>query len=112
MGWAEQLAATDRAVAGQLGRPVTYAPAVGAPVSVTGIYDAAYLAADPGSPGVSTSSPAVFLQLADLPTDPEDDEPTITIPASGVAPAAGSFEVIEVKKDSNGAGVLLRLQAV
>ncbi len=105
MSWAALLATADRAVAARLGQDVTYAPAVGASVVVTGIYDAAYLAADPGEPGVSTTSPAVFLILSDLPTDPDDDEPTITV-------GDEVFEVVAVKKDSNGAGVLLQLTKV
>ncbi len=81
------------------------APTAGAPVVVTGIYDAAYLSADPGAPGISTTTPAVFLELADLPSDPEEDDPVITV-------GAETFEVREVKKDSVGVGVLLLLSKV
>lgn len=61
--------------------PVTYAPASGAPVLVSGIFDNPYeLAQDAGAPaGVESLAPAVFLQLADLPTDPEVDDPILTI---------------------------------
>lgn len=103
MPWDSLLATADRAVASGLGRDVTYAPAVGSPVVVKGIYDAAHLETTGGFAGVTTSTPAVWLQLADLPTDPEADEPTITV---GVK----SFTVSEVHKDGNGAGVTLLLR--
>lgn len=98
MGFAERVARVDRSVRKILGgEPVVYrigggggafSPAfsaafAGAPtaheVTVTGIFDAAYvLQADTGA-GVCATAPAVFLQLADLPTDPQIDEPTLTI---------------------------------
>lgn len=112
MAWEDLLATADRAVATQLGRPIIYAPAVGDPVTVTGVYDDAYVTAPPGIADVATSSPAVFLVLADLPVDPLADDPRITVPANGIAPAAGTFEVLETKPDSAGAGVLLVLRRV
>ena len=69
----------DRAALPHLGGPVRYAPSSGAPVDVSGIFDAAYVRADAGQAGVVSSGPAVFLRLSDLPTDPEEDEPTITV---------------------------------
>ena len=81
MGFAELVAATDRAAQQHLGGvPVTYQPAAGAPVEVTGIFDAQYEIAK-GTPeaGVGVLSPVVFLRLEDLPVDPEDDDPTLTI---------------------------------
>lgn len=103
MDWGQLLATTDRAVVSGLGRAVTYAPAVGAPVVVTGIYDDAHLETTAGVAGVTTSTPAVWLILDDLPTDPEVDEPTVTV-------GADVFSVAEVHKDSNGAGVTLLLR--
>ncbi len=101
MDWASHLAAADRAVLQQLGGPVLYAPTVGEPVEVRGIFDAAYIKTDAGEAGMVSSGPAVFLRLSDLPSDPEDDEPTITI--GGVA-----YRVREPQKDGAG-GVLLLL---
>jgi len=101
MTWPGLVAAMDQVLVGLLGIATTYDPAVGAPVSVTGIFDAAYVRAEAGEAGVSSSGPAVFYRLLDLPVDPEDDEPVITI--AGVA-----YEVSVVQKDGQG-GVLLRL---
>ncbi|HET9063670.1 MAG TPA: hypothetical protein VFO62_10315 [Candidatus Binatia bacterium] len=81
MGFAELVAAADRAAQQHLGgEPVIYAPAAGAPVSVVGIFDEVYAVAK-GEPeaGVGVLGPAVFLRLEDLPVDPESDEPTLTI---------------------------------
>lgn len=85
MGFAELVAATDRAAQQHLGGvPVIYQPAAGAAVEATGIFDAQYEIAK-GAPeaGVGVLGPAVFLRLEDLPVDPEDDEPTLTIGGVG-----------------------------
>lgn len=62
---------------------VIYQPAVGPSVTIHGIFDALYVLAK-GDPevGVEVVAPAVFLILADLPIDPEFDDPTLII--SGV----------------------------
>ena len=77
----ELVARIDRAILANLGSvPVTYQPAVGDPVEVTGMFDAQYVLADSSAEAsVETLGPAVFLLLEDLPTDPVDDEPTLTI---------------------------------
>jgi hypothetical protein len=73
-------AAADRDVRDHLGEPVIYRPAAGAPVPVTGIFDEQYVLEQGSSEmAVEGRHPAVFLLLADLPTDPELDTPTITI---------------------------------
>lgn len=80
MSFADLVAVTDRAVQGLLGGvEVTYAPAVGAPVQVTGMFDENYLLVIPGDAGVEQVGPALFVRLEDLPIVPEDDDPTITI---------------------------------
>jgi len=101
MTWPTLLAAADRAVLQHLGGLVTYAPADGEPVEVTGIFDRAYVRADVGQAGVSGAGPAVFLRLSDLPADPENDDPTITV--EGVA-----YRVREAEPDGQG-GVRLLL---
>ncbi len=59
---------------------ITYQPAVGAPVTVRGIFDAQFvLAQGTAEAGVETLGPAVFLILSDLPTDPEFDDPILII---------------------------------
>lgn len=101
MSFSALLAAADRAALQHLGGPVRYAPSAGAPVDVSGIFDAAYVRVDAGQAGVVSSGPAVFLRLSDLPTDPEEDEPTITVDGA-------TFRVREPQKDGLG-GVLLLL---
>ena len=100
MAWPELLAAVDRAALQHLGGAVRYTPNAGAPVDVEGVFDANYVRADAGQAGVVTSGPAVFLRLADLPSDPETDEPTITVGGT-------TYRVREPQKDGQGGVVLL-----
>jgi hypothetical protein len=104
MAWPALLAAADRAVLQQLGGTVRYAPTAGQAVDVRGVFEAAYVRTEAGQAGVVSSGPAVFLRLADLPSDPEDDSPTITV--EGV-----EYSVREPQKDGQG-GVLLLLHKV
>lgn len=63
-------------VAGQkiVGSPVNYAPGVGDPVDVYGVFDLLYEHLDLGHAGVSSVGPAVYLTIADLPSDPKADK--------------------------------------
>ncbi len=87
MSFADQIAATDRAVQANLGAvAVTYTPDGGAPVSETpdgdplvGMFDKNFVLVDPAKPGVESTSPVITLRLDDLPTDPEDDDPILQI---------------------------------
>lgn len=87
MGFADLIAFTDRAAQTHLGGvAVTYAPSVGDPVTTNvdgdpllGIFDERYKVADPGGAGVELVTPAVSLRLEDLPIDPAEDDPTLTI---------------------------------
>lgn len=80
MAFSDLIALADRAVRDRLGSvPVVYAPAVGAPVNITGIFDANYVLADEGHSGVEQVTPAVWLNLADLPLHPDLDEPQLSI---------------------------------
>jgi hypothetical protein len=102
MSFGSLLASADRAALATVGAAVRYAPSSGAPVDVVGIFDAAYVRVDGGGHlGVVSSGPAVFLRLEDLPSDPEEDAPAITV--DGV-----SYSVKDPSKDGQG-GVLLRL---
>lgn len=96
--------AAQRALAGD--EVITYDPAgVGAAVPVDGIFDAQYvLAKGDALAGVETLGPAVFFRLEDLPTDPEDDDPIITV--DGVA-----YRVTERRPDGMG-GIVLPLRRV
>lgn len=104
MSFADLVANADRAAQSALGgEPVIYRPAVEAVVTVTGIFDAQYvLAKGSANAGVETLGPAVFLRLEDLPTNPEDDEPTLEI--RGV-----DYRVIERRPDGMG-GIVLALR--
>lgn len=102
MGFDALLAVADRAALTHLGGPVTYTPGAGPAVEVAGIFDAAYQLAEAGQPGVSSSGPAVFLRLADLPTNP------VTDTAATVTVAGQLYTQAEAKPDGKG-GVLLRL---
>jgi hypothetical protein len=102
--FADLVAQIDRDAFEHLGGvTVTYQPAVGASVPVTGVFDALYLLAKGSAEaGVETRGPAVFFRLEDLPADPEDDEPTLTI--GGV-----EYRVIERRPDGLG-GLVLALR--
>jgi hypothetical protein len=96
MGYAELLETADRAVQKHLGGvSVIYTPAVGPPVTLTGMFDANYRLADQGNSGVEQTGPVVWLRLDDLPLNPDDDEPTITI--DGI-----EYRVRERQQDSPG----------
>ncbi len=102
--FAARLARVDRSVQAKLGGvPVVYAPAIGHPVTVTGIFEASYVLVQ-GDPiaGVEAGVPAVFVLLQDLPTDPEQDDPLITV--GGIL-----YRVFERRPDGMG-GVTLALR--
>jgi hypothetical protein len=86
---------------------ITYQPAVGAPVTVRGIFDANYvLARGTAEAGVETLGPAVFLILSDLPVDPEIDDPTVIISLDPVSANNGPYRVHERRPAGLGAIVL------
>src|SRR5512133_1558873 len=109
MAYTEAVTDMDRQVLAHLGgSDVVYAPAAGASAIVKGLFYSAFLLASPGTaggPGIESSAPAVFLPcLADLPTDPDVDAPTITV--GGV-----SYTVRERHKDGMGGVVLFLREA-
>lgn len=100
------IAAADRLVIDKLGgSPVIYQPADGDAVEVSGVFDQLYVLAQGNAhAGVETLGPAVFLRLDDLPVNPDDDDPTLTI-------GALTYRVIERKRDGIG-GIVLALRLV
>ena len=100
MGFADLLTACDRSSRDLLGGSVVYSPGAGVPVTVRGIFDAAYVRVDAGTAGVSSSGPAVFLKLADLPSNPETDT------AATVTVASVVYTIREVSPDGTGVAVL------
>lgn len=105
MGFRELLASADAAAGSLLGEPVTYTPGTGSPVVVDGIFDENAVLLEVGTPGASSQSPAVFLQLVDLPSDPMVDlDATVTIRGVEYGPW---------KREPDGQGaILLRLHKV
>ena len=105
MSYADDVIAARRVALATFGEPVTYTPLVGTPVTPTGIFGDQYvLASGSAQAGVSTSNPAVFLLLEDLPTDPREDKPTLTV--RGVV-----YRVHEKLPDGMG-GIVLALRKV
>lgn len=115
MGFAELVEAADRAAMTLLGGElVTYTPGAGAlplllpaplglqPLDVTGIFDSKFVLSkgDDTQAGVEVQVPAVFFRLDDLPTDPEVDDPILTIRGS-------TYRVIERMPDGLGGIVLV-----
>lgn len=101
----ELVGVIDSATQAAFGEPVIYTPDGGAPVPVIGIYDEQYvLAKGNAEAGVEARGPAVFLRLAELPTDPEEDEPTLTI-------GGKNYRVVERRPDGKG-GIVLALRLV
>lgn len=103
MSFFEALAQADVAVRGRLGESLLYTPGVGAPVTVAGVFDDAYVVADGGAgvSGVSTSSPAAFFTLADLSSDPSVDL------AATVTRGTTVYSCHEAKPDGLGGVVML-----
>jgi len=84
---------------------IIYRPASGGPVQVSCIFDEPYiLSLGTASAGVEATMPSVFLQLADLPVDPENDDPILTIQG---------FDYKVVERELAGLGaIVLRLRKV
>lgn len=98
MAFADLIERIDRAVLSHLGSvTVTYAPEVGDAVDVSGIFDANYRLSDEANAGVEQVMPAVWLRLEDLPVNPDDDEPTLTI-------AGNTYRVRERRTDGTDGG--------
>lgn len=95
------MAPADLAVRQMLGGPVTYTPGSGAPAVVQGVFDSAYVKVDAGQAGVMSTSPAVFLTLADLPSNPSDDT-VATVTVGGTV-----YEIWEARPDGMGTVLLL-----
>lgn len=80
MAFADLVVAADRAALAHLGGVmVTYQPEAEAAVEVQGLFEAEGVLIDQGEAGTELLGPSVFLCLSDLPTDPDEDDPTLTI---------------------------------
>lgn len=107
----ELIERADRAVHSVLGaQEITYAPTVGAPVPVTGIFDEQYvLVGGELDARVAATGPAFFCRRSDLPAGFEEDRPTLTIET--LRDGIWDFEVTEFHPDGVG-GVLLVLRRI
>lgn len=108
MGYAELITAAARAAQKHLGgQAVLYRPKLGSPLfaEVDGIFDMNFvLASDLQHAGVEQVGPALFVLKQDLPTDPDWDDPVITI-------SAVDYKVVERRADGAD-GVILVLRTV
>lgn len=104
MAWRDQVARMDATLVEHFGDPTIYTSSSGQAAQPKGIFDDAFVHVDAGEAGVTSTGPAVFYRLVDLPTDPENDEPELVI-------AGVTYRVIDVQKDGQG-GVMLRLHRV
>lgn len=104
MSFAAHIGGMDVLVLEHLGEDVIYAPSVGDPVTVRGIFDAAYVKVEAGEAGYSSGGPAVFLRLDGLPSDPCTDDFRVTR-------GGKTYKLREAEPDGQG-GVLLLLHWV
>lgn len=108
MGFFDTVERADRSCLSHLGSvDVTYAPSVGDPVVVQGLFDRPYdlLVEGAAEYGVEQRAPMVWIRLDDLPVDPNDDDPIVTIDGQ-------DYEVIERKPDAERAAIVLVLHVV
>lgn len=99
------MALIDSPIRKVLGSAVTYTPGGGAPQSVLGVFESAYVRADAGNPGISTSEPALFTRIEELASNPMVDLDALVTVGSTV------YRIHEVKPDGLG-GVILLLHLV
>lgn len=106
MTFPDLVASIDRAAQAHLGGvTVRYETEAGVVVDdIKGMFDEPYLLTDPGQFGVQQSEPVVTVRLSDLPSDPQDDEPLITI-------GGKEYSVKEAQPDGMGAVRLLLLES-
>lgn len=79
MAWPELVANLDGVCLEHLGIPVLYDPASGSPVTITAIFDEAYVRVEAGEAGVSSCQPMIFCRVSDIPADIKTDDPNITV---------------------------------
>lgn len=105
MSFVDLLESADAQVHSHLGDSCVYSPSSGPDVTIPCVFDAAYVLAEPRSPGVSSNAPAVFVRAELLPGGWEADLHA-TLTRAGV-----TYTIVEVKPDGQG-GVLLLLHVV
>jgi hypothetical protein len=108
MGWADLIGRVNRVCVASFKEPTKalYSPSGDdfPAQEIDVIFDNGYLPGQVGEAGFVDLGPRVFVVLADLPTDPEADDPNITI-------GAVVYSVVKTERDGQG-GAILRLQKV
>lgn len=89
-------------VMGVFGEAATYAPSVGAPFTVWGVYDEAYRDVDlSGGMGVTSAQPVLGVRLSQFLVAPQQDD-VLTILRTNE-----TFRVKEVRSDGHGGAKLM-----
>lgn len=89
---------------GVFGEPVTYNPVSGGSISITGVFDDAYLKEvmfEDATTGVTEVKAVLGVQLSQFPTPPTQNG-RLTVPRTGA-----SYVVREVRLDSHGGAKLM-----
>jgi hypothetical protein len=105
--FADLMAGTDLAVLDLYGEPVTYRPQYGTPPAapIVGIVSFPPVLATGDAPSsVQARADSVFFRLADLPIDPEVDNPTLVI--------RGQVYRIAERQPDDAGGITLLLRTV
>lgn len=93
-------------VQGVFGEPITFLPAIGAPLSTTGIFDEAYREVDlAGGTAVTTEHPVLGIRTSQFPALPLQGDQVI-VPSRGK-----TYVIREVQIDGHGAAKLLLNEA-
>ncbi|QPC44002.1 hypothetical protein HW532_15675 [Kaustia mangrovi] len=93
--WPGLITAADLTVIDHLGIGCQYITEDDVSSDIVGVFDAQYQREDAGNPGIMSSTPMLFVRLADLPVDPEADQGHVVV--NGV-----EYRVIEPEKDGQG----------
>jgi hypothetical protein len=109
VGFSDLLAQVDAATTDHLGDDISYVPAVGDPVTISGIFDALYELVDPRDPGVSMYAPAVGVRLVDLPANPA--ESSSERQGARVVVGSKTYTIREAQPDGKGWVVLILQEA-
>lgn len=90
-------------VVGVFGEPVTYVPAAGQPITVSGVFDEAYTEVIVGGDGIPVTSvmPVLGVRIAQFPQLPRQGD-TLTVQRTGER-----FTVREVRDDGHGCAKLM-----
>jgi hypothetical protein len=105
VGWLELADLARQATEAVLGETATYTAPLGSPVTIVGLFDAAFVRQElQDGVAVENVGPAMAVTLADLPGGAAVREAVVVVRST-------SYKVAEIHKDGQG-GALLRLHLV